>query len=326
MRSLLTIAILTLSVLVSGPAAAKQLFTYEGVLNLQDERLAMNIAVKPEETLQLTFQKKENNKVHVKGDLDHFKALAFDMSSEMEGLIEIQQGTAGKIDAVIGTVWSNYSIVDGKPVKELTGGFRIEDGRLNISDLRYGSIDLNGVMDLSAPYKMDFNFDVRYMPMASFLKFWTGRNFFDRSKGDVIGTIRALGPLDRVLLKGNLKSYNARIRGNEFDSIVLNLEGNYPNFVIDKSSRLAKQGGVSFSVDGRIDLGNLKTFKRQLKKLHTAPLVKESESLKEWTIKSQKEVGTDSAALEYFIRNEEKLGIDETEEDILFGIQRSMQF
>ncbi len=325
MKPAATAVILTLSVLLSGPAAAKQLFTYDGVLNLQQERLDMNVTVKPEETLRLTLQRKKDNQYYLKGDLSHFKAMAFDVNSEMEGLIEVQHGSGG-IEAVVGTVWSNYSIIDGLPVKELSGGFRIENGGLRLSEVRYGSVDVTGVMDLTAPYKMDFDFNVRYMPMAAFLKFWTGRDRFDSARGEVVGTIRALGPLDRVLLKGKLTSHQAEINGNQFDSIVLNLEGYYPNFIIDKSSRLAKQGGVTFSVDGRIDLGNFKTFKRQLKKLHTAPLVKESESLKEWTIKTQKETGTDSAALEYFIRNEDKLGTDEEEEEILFGIQRSMQF
>lgn len=326
MKPFVTVAILMLSVLISGPAAAKQLFTYEGVLNLQDGRLDMNVSVESEETLRLSLRKKDDRQFHFKGDLAHFQALAFDMNSEMEGLIEVQRNERGRVDAVVGTLWSNYSIIDGKPVKEMSGGFRVEGGQLQVSELHYGAVGVNGAMDLSAPYKMDFNFSMNYMPMAAFLKFWTGHDHFENARGDVVGTIRALGPLDRVLLKGNLKSFDTVIKGNEFDSIVLNLEGYYPDFEIDKSSRLAKQGGVSFSIDGRIDLGDLRSFKRQLKELHTAPLVKESESLKEWTIKTQQETGTESAALEYFIRNEDKLGTTDDEEDIMFGIQRSVQF
>ena len=59
MKPAVTAAILMLSVLFSGPAAAKQLFTYEGVLNLQEARLDMNVTVRPEETLRLTLLKNE---------------------------------------------------------------------------------------------------------------------------------------------------------------------------------------------------------------------------------------------------------------------------
>ena len=320
-----TAAILMLLLLNAGPAAATQLFTYEGVLDLKQSRLDLNIGLRDEEGLRATLVKKEPNKYHVKADLSHIKARSFDTNSEVEGLVEIHPASDGNIGSVVGTLWSNYSIIDGQPVKELSGGFRIEDGQLNLSQISFGSVDMNGVMDLSAPYKVDVNFDIRYMPMAAFLKFWTGRDRYESSQGDVTGTIRASGPLGRVLLKGNLKSFQARIKDHKFDSIVLNLEGHYPDFYIDNSSRMSKVDGVSFTIDGRIDLADTKNFKRQLKKLQLSPLVKESSSLKEWTIRTQKEAGEKSAELEYFIRNEDKLGTNE-EETTMFGIQRSVQF
>lgn len=325
MKSVIISISLAFLTLVSAPAGAKQLFTYDGVLDLRQGRLDVNVAVTAEETLRATLQRQDGQKYHLKADLSHFPALSFDVNSEMEGLVEVQSNPGGDVAAVIGTLWSNYSIIDGQPVKELSGGFRIEDGKLNLMQLSFGSVDINGMMGLQAPYKVGVNFDIHYMPMAAFLKFWTGRTKYDNSRGDVIGTIRASGPLDRVLLKGNLKSYQAEIQKNQFDSIVLNLEGHYPDIQIDKSSRLSKQDGVSFSIDGRIDLKDHRNFKRQLKKLHMSPLVKESTSLKEWTIKTQKEAGEDSAELEYFIRNEEKLGTNE-EETTIIGIQRSLQF
>jgi len=146
------------------------------------------------------------------------------------------------------------------------------------------------------------------------------------SAGQVAGVIKATGTLDRLNLRGNLKSYNGRIKDINYDSIALNIEGIYPNFQIDRSSNLSRVDGMSFSFNGPIDFGDRKNFKRQLKGLNISPLVKESASQKKWTIKRHKESGADSAELKYFIRKEGSFNSSNEEEAALFGIERSLEF
>lgn len=312
--------------LTAGRASAKELLAFDGVMDFQNNLLQVNYSGRPDESVTTTIMKSEENKYYLKMNVSHLDAFSFDFSSEIEGLVEIKKSDNSVNDVVVGTIWSNYSMVDFKPVKELTGSFKIENTKLALTSISLGSVGCNGLVELAAPYKVDVLFDIAYMPMADFLKFWMQKDKYESSSGEVVGQIKASGTLDQPYLKGNFKSFDTAISEYNFDSIALNMEGVYPHFLIDNTSSVSKSDGMSFSFTGPITLGDSKNFKRQIQSLKVSPLVKETDSKKEWTIKRFNEDGEDSAELKYFMRKEGAVGSKNDEETALFGIERSMPF
>ncbi|MGE0268012.1 MAG: hypothetical protein AB7S78_06120 [Candidatus Omnitrophota bacterium] len=307
-------------------ASAKEVLAFDGVIDFQNSRLEINCSLDPDSAAKTVIKKTDENKYHLKFDVSHLNAFSFDFSSEIEGVVEIKKSENSPNNSIIGTVWSNYSMVDFRPVKELSGSYKIENNQLIITNVSFGSVGFTGLVDLTAPYKLDFLVDIAYMPMADFLKFWMQKNKYESSGGEVVGQIKATGTLDQPYLKGNFKSYGAKIIDYNLNSIVLNVEGVYPHFTIDNTSSLSKADGMSFTFNGPINIDDAKNLKRQIKSLKVSPLVKESDSTKEWTIKRFNEDGEDSAELKYFMRKEGVVGSKGDEETALFGIERSMPF
>jgi len=326
MRRFLGLLLMAGVLLGAAESQAKELMAFNGVLDLQNNLIQVNYNPAPDQSVKTVITKLEDNKYHLKTDVSHLNALTFDFSSEIEGMIEIKPSDNNQSNMVVGTVWSNYSMLDFKPVKELSGSFKIENRQLVITNVSFGSVGSSGLVDLTAPYKLDFLIDIAYMPMSDFLKFWMRKDKYESSSGEVVGQIRATGTLDQPYLKGNFKSFDADIVDYNFDSIVLNIEGVYPHFQIDNTSSVSKVDGMSFSFKGPINLYDSKNLKRQIKNLKVSPLVKESDSRKEWTIKRFNENGEDSAELKYFMRKEGVVGSKDDEETALFGIERSLQF
>lgn len=307
-------------------ASAKEWLAFNGVMDFENSRLEINCDVESDAVSKAVIRKSEENKYHFKFDVSHLNAFSFDISSEIEGMVEIKKSENSQKDMVVGTLWSNYSMVDFKPVKELSGSYKIENNQLMITNISFGSVGGKGLVELTAPYKLDFLIDIAYMPMADFLKFWMQKDKYESSSGEVAGQIKASGTLDQPFLKGNFKSFDAKVIDYNFNSIVLNMEGVYPHFTIDNTSSLSKADGMSFTFNGPINIDDAKNLKRQIKSLKVSPLVKESDSRKEWTIKRFNEDGEDSAELKYFMRKEGVVGSKNDEETALFGIERSMQF
>lgn len=216
-------------------------------------------------------------------------------------------------------------MVDFKPVRELSGSYKIENKKLTIANLSFGPVGAKGLVDLADPYKLDVLINIDSMPMSDFLKFWMRKDKYESSSGDVAGEIKATGTLDQPYLKGNFKSFHTNILDYNFDSIVLNMEGTYPHFTIDNTSNLSKADGMSFLFNGPITIDG-KNLKSQIKNLKVAAFVKESDTEKEWTIKRFNEAGENSAEVKYFIRTEDVVGSKDDEETAIFGIERSTQF
>ncbi|MCK5081449.1 MAG: hypothetical protein KAR31_00950, partial [Candidatus Omnitrophica bacterium] len=225
-----------------------------------------------------------------------------------------------------GKIWSQYSLVDFKPINELSGRFEIKDKRLHVMALSVGNLTGEGYLDLGVPYNLDVAINLLGVDMQDFLNFWgSGKNY--ESSGDVFGEIKASGSLDRLVLKGSLKSRDGFVQELDYNAIVLNIEGIYP-FMQIAHSTVSKADGVSFSLDGPFDLSDKTNFKKQIKALTLAPLVSDSGSELEWTIKRLKPEDSGITEFKYHLKKGNALGIGPSaggEIDML-GIERTRKF
>ena len=278
-----------------------------------------------ENSITATTKKISENNYQVLLNIERLKTPIFNLSSEMQSSIEVLKGKNGIDQFISGKIWSQYSLVDYKPIRELNGQFEIRDKKLFLSSLTLGDIDCRGYIDLIYPYKLDLTLFLNAINMDDFLSFWVKNKSYD-SSGDVSGEIQISGTLDRLLLKGNLESFDGFFKDFKYDSIVLNIEGIYPNMEIAHSA-VSETDSLSFTIDGRLNLSDRENFEKQIKSLKISPLVSDSERELEWTIRRLKPRDSSSSQIKYLLKKKIK-GADPSagEESDMLGIERTTEF
>jgi hypothetical protein len=311
-------------------SSAEKLFFFEGQIDLSKNEF--NIVLDLNEGSSVTAKATRMSETNYRFllDIDHLKTPLFDLLSKIESSVDLVKGegdTTDPFDAALqGKIWSQYSLVDYKPIDELSGRFEIKDKRLYLRALSVGNLTCEGHLDLTAPYSLDVSVNLSGVNMEDFLNFW-GSGKDTESSGDVFGEIKASGSLKHLALKGSLKSRDGFVQELDYNAIVLNIEGVYPFMEIAQST-ISKSDGVSFSLDGPLDLSDKENFKKQIEALTLAPLVSDSDSELEWIIKRLNPENSGTTELKYHVQKGDALGTGPSSGDEIdmLGIERSRKF
>ena len=257
-------------------------------------------------------------------NLDDFKTPFCNLTSEIQSALSISAAPQSKLDKYIsGRLTSHASLFNSEPIRELTGSFEMNEGKIKLNDIRYGRIGCNGQISLMNPIKLDLMVKLDAVDMQDFLNFWLQSKAFD-SAGEVSGVIKVGGDLKNPFLRGNLQASDGFIKKLSFSKINLNVEGNYPYLIIADST-LTKKDGIMVTINGPFNLGDRKNFKNQVSALTIAPIVKDSSFERAWTIKSLDDEELGTTQIKYRLRKS-ILGASPDEDAALIGVEKSMDF
>ncbi|MBN1870151.1 MAG: hypothetical protein JW847_06235 [Candidatus Omnitrophica bacterium] len=309
---------------------AERLFFFEGQADLSKGEMEVVMDFHEGSSIKAKMMKMSESNYHFSLDVNHLKTPLFDLLSKIESSVDLAIGKNGDggllSNDLQGKIWSQYSLVDFKPINELSGRFEIKNKKLYMIALSVGNLTANGYLDLTAPYALNVTVRLLGVDMKDFLNFWgSGKEY--ESAGDVFGQIRASGSLARLELKGNLQSRTGFVQQLNYDTIVLNIEGTYPLMQITRST-VSKSDGASFSLDGPFNLSDKKNFKKQIQALTLAPLVSDSGSETEWTIKRLNPQDSRTTELKYHLKKGDALGTGPSagDEIDMLGIERTRKF
>jgi len=310
---------------------AEKAFFFEGQIDFPDKEFNVVFNVDAESSVTAKVEKISETDYHFSLDIEHLKTPLFDLLSKIESSIEFVQGEGAPVrtfsDTTLrGAIWSQYSLIDYKPIRELSGNFEIRDKKLFLKGLSVGRLTCNGYVGMVPPFESNFDVHLSGVDMKDFLRFW-GLSEKYESSGGVFGDIRVSGTLNHLTLKGNLESRHGFVQTLDYDVISLNIEGVYPHMKITRST-VSKSDGVSFAFDGPFNLSDKANFKKQIKALTIAPLVSDSGSELEWTIKRLNPKDSDTTELKYRLNKEDVLGtgVFAGGEIDMFGIERTRKF
>lgn len=297
---------------------AKTIVTYQGQIDFTQNQfdLVFNIGEQPPFVFKV--QKKSMHKYMLSLDVDHFKTALWDISSKISIDFELGQ------QSFFGNLRSQYSLIDYKPIRELASSFEVKDNYLYITALSFGDVSTEGGIGLKAPYSLNMIFHLYDMPMKNFLGFWMQKKTVE-AEGHVSGKIKVSGDLAGISLKGDLSSFNGEIEKLKYDSVYLNAEGIYPKLYV-ADSKLSEKEGLTFMLEGVVNLADKKNFKKQIKALKLSPVVKDSSSKTEWTIIRKKDEEAGSVETNYFLRKEKRLDPSMHEGVGVLGVEKKMTF
>jgi hypothetical protein len=309
---------------------AEKVFFFKGQIDLAKNEFNIVLDLDKGSSLTAKATRMSATNYRLSLDADHIKTPLFDLLSKIEGSVDLVKGensNGNPFDTALqGKVWSQYSLVDYKPINELSGRFEVKDKKLHVMALSVGNLTCDGYIGLAAPYNLDVAVNLMGVDMKDFLNFW-GSGKDDESSGEVFGEIKASGSFDRLALKGNLQSRDGFVQDLDYDAIVLNIEGVYP-FMKIANSTVSSSDGVSFSLEGLFDLSDKENFTKQIKALTLAPLVSDSGSEMEWTIKRLSPEDSGMTEFKYHMKKGDALGTGPSagDEIDMLGIERTKKF
>lgn len=316
------------------PAGADTVYPFNGNVDFEKKQFNFILDLNDNSSIKINFVGTTENKYNCRINLEHIKSRPWDFSSQIETNINVGNSQDdifeneydqrnSRFPKLHGKIWSQYTLVDYKPVRELNGDFEIINDRLYIKSFSFGQISLNGFIELITPFKIDFNIRLTAVDLDNFLTFWGPDKDFE-SGGKVNGEIKLSGVRDRLMMKGSLESVDGFIKKLHFDGLKLNLEGVYPRMQITKSF-LSQTDGMTYSFQGPFNLGNPKTFKKQIRSLKMAPVIKDSSSEREWTIIRRKEE-SGKTEFKYRMQKGDSYGVSDTKQSDMLGVERTMEF
>jgi len=310
--------------LLTGRLEAKELLSFKGSVNLQSGQFTLDLDMPENSSIKASGVRMEDD-YRLTMDVEHLQSPFFELSSKIESSLAFNSEKGTAWPSILGKLSSHYSLVDYKPAKELSGYFEIKGDRLYFNSLSFGDIGCNGFIELSSPYTIDMTVALDAMPMESFLDFWARDNSFD-SSGEVSGEIKLSGTLDTLTMRGNLQAVNGHVEKLKYDSIQLSASGIYPMIHVAHSV-ISKSDGFSFLIDGPVDISDKANFKKQVKALKISPIVNETASASEWTIKKVDHTDIGSTEFKYLLRKKAPGGAGAHEEEsAMLGIEQKLEF
>lgn len=330
MRFFKVFLIMTVVVFAPKFVFAGQSFSFKGQVDLQAHEFDIVVSLDEKGSISVKAKRLSEASYRFSLDLNHLKTPLFDLLSKVESSVDlVKRKNGGKTNgktAFQGKIWSQYSLVDYKPINELSSRFEVKDEKLHVMALSVGNLTCEGYIGLTAPYDLDVTVNLAGVGMSDFLNFW-GSGKDDESSGVIFGEIKAAGSLEQLILRGNLESKNGFVQELDYAAIVLNIEGTYPLMQIAQST-ISQSDGVSFSLEGSFDLSDKENFKKQISALTLAPLVSDSGSELEWTIMRINPKASGMTEFKYQLQKRDVLGTGPSSggEIDMLGIERTRKF
>lgn len=207
---------------------------------------------------------------------NHFKLFGTDIMSfvEIQGVLFAGDREVNVTSSVTDRVFNDTglekisfklltygTIIDSRPASELGISCNYEDGILNIGSIQLGDEHFTyGTVDFRRqPPELKLTWQVTNMDLNELLVLSDEKSANARLSGKLDGKMQLEGSLFNPFVKISLKSKQGNFLNMAFASANVNLEGNYPVLAFH-DSRIYREEGGFFIIDGKIDLRNIHTI------------------------------------------------------------------
>ena len=308
------------------PAFAKAVCRFDGTLDFQAKKIQSSFNFNDGSSIVIEGLSPDTNNFHVNATLNHVRTPVFDISSIVEGSLEIVFDKNGTGQFLRGAIESKYSLINYKPTHELTGHFEVKNGKLSLTTLAWGGFTCDGNVGLFPPYEIDMAVQLADIDTQDLSAMSTCKEGDSKLTGTVSGRVEFLGFIDQLMLRGKIISNNGLIGDLAYDSVLLNFEGSYPTIHIGESN-VTEENGLSFNVEGDMDLSKRCDLAKSFAGLKMSPLVNESNLHREWTIKRKQETSVSATEFKYRLNKKANEATSASKEDAdMLGIEHVIKF
>jgi len=304
------------------PCEAKPLNSFDGYIDFINKKFDLSLQFDDGSFISAQSLPTSTNDFALSVKIEHFKTKIFEISTLLKISLRADQDNK-KQNFLKGTFESQYSLIDRKPARELSGSFEIRNNRIYLYSVSWGDMAWEGYIGLSAPLETDL-----------ILKFndISGNDFFMlagcsedlKMPSLVSGHVHLASLSNKLFLKGGFVSYTGMIGDSKYDSLEINFEGLYPKLRVS-DSKIIETDGLSFNLEGEYDLTKKCEPEAALSGLQASPLIDDTALHTEWTIKEKKQSETSSIGLKYLLKKETDKDLSVQDSGML-GVEHTIKF
>jgi hypothetical protein len=311
---------------VEAKAVASASFPFQGEIDFRKKTFSLSLTSASKDAVSIDIAKKSDSQYHFSLNIDHLNTPFFAISSVLECPFNLTYDAHKRLDGFSGKLWSKYTLIDKRPVREFLGQFQFSNRTLVIDSLTVGNLSGQGSMRFAEPYPLNVILKLAEINIREVLNFWI-KDGAGLASGQYSGEVALNGPLNRLQVKGNFAGSRGVIKDSAFDNLRINFEGVYPTVTLVNSSGI-KPDGMPFTITGNFDLSDWGNFGNQFRALSKQAIVEQEGENLEWTFKRMKSQQDDGATTE--LKYMKKKGTGDTgmttDEDAMLGVERSIQF
>ncbi|MBF0619643.1 MAG: hypothetical protein HQL19_05695, partial [Candidatus Omnitrophica bacterium] len=265
-------------------AYALAVIPFEGMIDLKAGRVTFQVGSGMDETVILDVVRRSPEAYRFTLDLKHVQTGLCDIATEVQGDIALS-GPSWDQKEMSGEVESKYTLLNRRPVRDLYLKFAVRDRKFIVSSLWIGSLSGRGEMALFGDHAMNASFELLSAELEEVTELFHARPAIASNLSGVVSASAVLtGPASKPNIRGKLAAYNGRLKALEYESILLDFDGVYPKFMLNDST-VTSASGMSFRVEGPLDLSDVRGLPEQIKGLKKTPIIAESENRREWVFK-----------------------------------------
>ena len=324
-QMVLWICALVFGLMRSPCAFSYEIYPFHGQIDFREKKLELVAGDGDPSLISFRLVSLPENNFHIHLDIEHIQSPLFDLSTQLEGDLTLVEPSAMGGRSWKGQFQSRYSLLNHKPIEELSGTFEIKNHVLYLSDLSVAGVHLQGLWELADPRGMDLAIQFKDISLKDFMALWAEDPNLE-AQGLMSGNLQISGHFPRLILKGTLASYAGQVGDLLYDSIVLNFQGQWP-LVKLMDSIVTESEGISFRMEGNLDLSSHQALIKDISALNKSPLVSAGDPQWEWTIKRKEKDKDSSSELKYFLRKEDQNNQSPSAEDSdLLGVEQKIKF
>lgn len=303
-------------------ASAETICIFKGSIYCQRKSLELNVSFP--DGGSLFFAASEENPQAVNFTLvpEDLTLLLLKITTEITGTARVIE-RADSTSVIHGVIEpSKEALSSGVLLNSVRGSFEIDNDKIFLRQCALRGLEVQGHFQFVPPYDVDLTLALNNVLLADVFV-WLGQKKI-YAQGDISGKIFLLGFLDRLGIKGNLRSAG-QVDKFMYDEISARFEGVYPIVKLLETAVTARDG-MSFNIEGPLDLSkDFKDFSGQLAKMTVLPLIHETDVDRKWTLRRSDD-GRTQGETEFRYRLRKEREISGVEEQGTVTIQRSIKF
>lgn len=311
---------------VSPPVRAEQkLADFTGELDLRQQAAVVNFKTGEQSEVKFLFRPTESRTYQLSVQLKNVSSPFFDISTHLNMDGEVRRDATGEIVSCIVKLSSQYTLLNRKPVSELSGQLLIRDHKVFINSLVVETMAVRGEGDFLPPHHFKARVQFFEVPLRTVLSLLVPGDGVP-AEGNVTGEIDLKGTPMAVEVKADITSSSGSIGDWAFRNFMLQGEGRYPHLDI-RDSLFAQSDGILFKVIGSFDLSRPGDWVKQFSALRKSPIVDVEGQTSDWTLKrieSDKKSGI--TEIKYRLRQNKDIQTMSDENLDLIEIQRKVEF
>jgi len=266
----------------AGSAQANETIPFKGAIDLARQILNLEISVPQQDPLRLEVSRLSETEYLVSAAVRNRHFLFMEGAGIVTGSLKVQRDEKDR-PFVTAALTSQGAQLNQIPVPDGRANLVWRGSVIDVQSLRWGPFACSGRLMLSEVLQIDLQIRFSGLQLQDIVRFLNQASLLETG-GLLDGEIRLKGTPRQLQMHGRIMARNGFVEDHKYTTAEISFNGVYPRLLID-DSHIAQTDGLTFALEGSLDLSDLDHLEMQLSGFTKSALINESTQELEWTLK-----------------------------------------